>query len=379
MMQAKLYWRPSRIPGKVLLLILLAATAALLIVESFKENRTGQYYDEMLQASRLMKRGIETIRPIRAKVNPIDPELDPLRSGLIGIASSPVTSNSGHLVAKRATINPNWAAVVVRMLSDAGVQPGDKVAVAVSGSFPALNLAVYSAIQVMNLDAVIIASGSASQWGANIPGMLWIDMSRELRDAGVLNVKETAASLGAEEDRGIGLPRDGIRSIRKSIEKAGVPLLFAENREASVSERMAIYREGATRPIKVLINVGGGSATTGPDAIDHYFDTGVSRSVRARAFAMTSVMGQFLTEGIPVINLAGIKGLSARYGLPYPPLEPQGIGSGGVYHGESYRRWLAGLMIAMLLALTAFVMRSAHIALVAESGDSRPTTLKPKV
>ena len=376
MIQAKLYWRPSRIPGRVLLLLLLAALAALLVVESSKQSRTGEYYDEMLQASRLMKRGIETIRPIRARVHPIDPQLDPLRSGLIGIASSPVTSNSGHLMAKRATINPNWAAVVVRMLSDAGVAPGDKVAVAVSGSFPALNLAVYSAVEVMELDAVIIASGSASQWGANIPRMLWLDMARELREAGVFDVREAAASLGAEEDRGIGLPEEGITSIRATIERAGVPLLFAENREASVSERMAIYREGSPKPIKALINVGGGSATTGPDSIDHYFDTGLSRSVRARAFALTSVMGQFLSEGVPVINLSGIKGLSARYGLPYPPLEPQGIGAGGVYQGESYRRWLAGLMILMLLGLTAFVMRSAHIALVAESRD---TTLKPKV
>ena len=376
MIQAKLYWRPSRIPGRVLLLLLLAALAALLVVESSKQSRTGEYYDEMLQASRLMKRGIETIRPIRARVHPIDPQLDPLRSGLIGIASSPVTSNSGHLMAKRATINPNWAAVVVRMLSDAGVAPGDKVAVAVSGSFPALNLAVYSAVEVMELDAVIIASGSASQWGANIPRMLWLDMARELREAGVFDVREAAASLGAEEDRGIGLPEEGITSIRATIERAGVPLLFAENREASVSERMAIYREGSPKPIKALINVGGGSATTGPDSIDHYFDTGLSRSVRARAFALTSVMGQFLSEGVPVINLSGIKGLSARYGLPYPPLEPQGIGAGGVYQGESYRRWLAGLMILMLVGLTAFVMRSAHIALVAESRD---TTLKPKV
>ena len=376
MIQAKLYWRPSRIPGRVLLLLLLAALAALLVVESSKQSRTGEYYDEMLQASRLMKRGIETMRPIRARVHPIDPQLDPLRSGLIGIASSPVTSNSGHLMAKRATINPNWAAVVVRMLSDAGVAPGDKVAVAVSGSFPALNLAVYSAVEVMELDAVIIASGSASQWGANIPRMLWLDMARELREAGVFDVREAAASLGAEEDRGIGLPEEGITSIRATIERAGVPLLFAENREASVSERMAIYREGSPKPIKALINVGGGSATTGPDSIDHYFDTGLSRSVRARAFALTSVMGQFLSEGVPVINLSGIKGLSARYGLPYPPLEPQGIGAGGVYQGESYRRWLAGLMILMLVGLTAFVMRSAHIALVAESRD---TTLKPKV
>jgi poly-gamma-glutamate system protein len=378
-MRSKLYWRPSHVPARVLMLLLSASLVAFLTVESYTQNNTGIYYDEMLQASRLMKQGMEALQPIRARVEPINPEIDPLRSGFIGVASSPITSNSGHLVAKRATLNPNWAAVVVRLLAEAGVAPGDKVAVAVSGSFPALNLAVYSAIQTLELEAVIIASASASQWGANISEMTWIDMSRELRQARLLTLREAAVSLGAEEDRGIGLPARGIASIRASIEKAGVPLLLEDSLEASIAERLAIYRQGSGEPIKVLINVGGGSATTGPDAIDHYFDPGLSYAVAARAFTFPSVMGRFLADGIPVINLTEVKTLAFRYGLPYPPPEAEAIGAGGVYQGVAYRRWLAALMIGLLLALTAFVMRSAHIALAAEEGDARRSKLRAKV
>ncbi len=378
-MRSKLYWRPSHVPARVLLLLLLAATGAMMLVETYTKSQTGKYYDEMLQASRLMQRGMDTLKPIRARREPINPELDPLRSGLIGTASSSITSNSGHLVAKRASLNPNWAAVVVKLLADADVAAGDSVAVAVSGSFPALNLAVYSAIETLDLDAVVIASGAASQWGANISGLSWVDMSRLLREDGLLQIRESAASLGAEEDRGLGLSRKGIASLKTSIENASIPLLMPDSLEASVSERLAIYRENSASPVKVLINVGGGSATTGPDMIDHYFEPGLSWSVKPRALSVPSVMGRFLAAGVPVINLSGVKTLAARHGLPYPLSSPTSIGSGGVYEGESYRRWLAAAMIGMLIALTAFVMRSANIALVAEDGAGAQSTLRAKV
>ena len=213
----------------------------------------------------------------------------------------------------------------------------------------------------------------------NIPEMTWIDLSREFRESRLITLKEAAASLGAEEDRGIGLPSSGLASLRASIEKAGVPLLYEDSLDASISERLAIYRQGASKPIKVLINVGGGSATTGPDAIDHYFEPGLSRAVAARAFTFPSVMGRFLADGIPVINLTEVKTLAFRYGLPYPPTAAEPIGVGGVYEGVTYRRWLAALMIVLLLALTAFVMRSAHIALAAEDGDGRRSKLRAKV
>src|SRR5690625_5810483 len=127
----------------------------------------------MLSASRHVQQSIESLRPIRAPSEPLAPEVEPLRSGLIGLPTSSITSNSGSLDAKQATINPNWAAVVIRLLAEADVKPGDQVAVAVSGSFPALNLAVYTALEAMDITPLILVSGSGSQWGANVPGFAW--------------------------------------------------------------------------------------------------------------------------------------------------------------------------------------------------------------
>ena len=101
-------------------------------------------------------------------------------------------------------------------------------------------------------------------------------------------------------------------------------MVVPDNYEAAVAERIRIYREGADgEPLAALINVGGGTATTGPNAIDHFFDSGLQRSAPSRAFRVPSVMGYFLREEIPVINFSGIRSLSTRYGLPYPPQQIQ--------------------------------------------------------
>lgn len=376
----KLYWRPSKVPGRALLLLSIAAVAALFVVETFTRQQTSDNYDRMLSASRIMQEAIEVLRPIRGRIEPINPSVDPLRSGLIGVASSGITSNSGDLDSKQATINPNWAAVAIRLLDDAGVEPGDRVAVAVSGSFPALNIAVYSALQVMDVDPVIIVSGSASQWGANVPAFGWMDMARELRAARVIDIKADAATLGGIEDRGIGLDESGQQAIRRSAERADIEMVVPDNYEAAVAERIRIYREGAGgEPIAALVNVGGGTATTGPNAIDHFFGSGLQRSAPSRAFRVPSVMGYFLREEIPVINFSGIRSLSTRYDMPYPPQQMPSVGTGGVYNAEGYRRWLAGLMILLLLGLTGLIMRSANIALAASEADDHRGTMKPKV
>jgi len=375
-----MYWRPTQIPGRALLLLAVAAFVALAVVENFKASTATEYYDDMLSASRVVQEAIDVLRPIRGRIEPINPQIDPIRSGLIGVASSPFTSTSGDLEAKQATINPNWGAVAVRMLAEAGVESGDTVAVAVSGSFPALNIAVYAALEVMRLEPLIIVSGSASQWGANVPGFGWMDIARHLREAQIIDIRADAATLGGIDDRGGGLNERGIEMIRQAAERAGIEVVVPDSYAAAVADRIRIYREAADgTPIAAYINVGGAVASTGPAAIDHFFQYGPSRTAPAQAFRAPSVMGHFLRQDLPVLNFNGMLTLTTRYRLPYPPLEPISIGSGGVYQAVSYRRWLAGLMIVLLVALTGLIMRSANIALAVGGSNRSEDTLKPKV
>jgi poly-gamma-glutamate system protein len=149
----RLYWRPAHVSRGVHVLVAVIAGAALLSTERFQRVVIARDYKEKVRAARVMERGLDVLRAYRTRNGiAIDNELDPTGSGMIGPASSITTTNSGSLAAKRTTVNANWAAVLVDLLHRAGVERGDLVAVGVSGSFPALNMA-----------ALIAATWSASR------------------------------------------------------------------------------------------------------------------------------------------------------------------------------------------------------------------------
>ncbi len=371
----KVYWQSKSTSAGAQILLIIASIAALLSVQVFKKRESTADYDDMVAASKTCAEGLELIARWRRRIEPIDPKVDPLRTGIIGIVASPVTSISGHLPSKQASANPNWAAVIVQLLRKAGVREGDVVAVAASGSFPALNLASYCALEQIGARPIIILSASASQWGANVPGFTWVDMARRLRKADIIESKAVAATLGGEDDRGVGIPEQGLSILRRALERADIDLLEPGSYEEAVAERIAVYAKHAEgQPIRAFLNVGGGTATTGPPSIDHFFDPGLLRGAPPRAFTMRSVMGHFIDQEVPVINLWNISTLASRFGLPYPPKEPPRVGEGGVYRATTYRRWLAAMLALALLALTYFLTRSAGLGSIfggSRSGNDR--------
>ena len=69
---------------------------------------------------------------------PLEAGLDPNRTCLIGPQLSPLFTSLGQLEAKRTTLNPDVAGLMVYLLQVAGVSAGDTVALGASGSFPGL-------------------------------------------------------------------------------------------------------------------------------------------------------------------------------------------------------------------------------------------------
>jgi len=380
MAYTRVYWRPSQVPTSALVVLALVALGGLLMVENMRRQDTTVDYGKLVSAAQQAQDGMAHIREIRQTIRRIDADVDPLDSGLVGVSSSPVTSLSGHLPAKQTTINPNWAAVALKMLREAGVEKGDMVAVAVSGSFPALNLAAYSAIEQLGAKPIVIVSGSASQWGANVPGLTWIDMARELRKEGLIETLEVVGSLGGAEDRGIGVSERGKEIIQMAIKRADLEFLLPSNLEESVAKRIAIYSEYADgKPIRAYINIGGGSASTGPPSIDHYFEPGLITSAQPRAFAVDSVTGHFLKQGVPVLNFSGIATIAQRYGLPPTPQVAQPIGSGGVYNIMSYRRWLAGTWVMLILVMIYIVTRISGVVSAFGSTGNDARQVRPTI
>jgi hypothetical protein len=303
----KIYWRPRAVSRPALLLITLVSLAGLIMVERWKVETPQPYLEEKLAAANLAQDAFEVVKAARVDVGPpIDKTIDPSDSGLIGIPMSPVTTVFGDVSAKQTSVNPNFAAVIVEMLKEADVQEGDVVAVGMSGSFPALNICTYAACETLKVKPLVISSASASQWGANVPALLWPDMERILRnqgkkvavlgddgkpkldehgqpmfrEEGLFTTKSIAGSIGGHQDRGLGLNDEGLRLVKIAIEKNGLtPFRFeqakpitAENPmadlladfTANVNDRMALYEKAAEgMRIKAYINVGGGLVSVG--------------------------------------------------------------------------------------------------------------------
>lgn len=378
----KIYWRSSGVPlwGQVFLIAL--ALLAMVLAENLRQRDpvVDDNYATMVNAAKIMRDGMDVLQPMRAKMAPINPGFDPQRSGLVGLENSIITTNQGGRESKQTTVNPNWAAVAVKLMADAGVGRGDLVAVTISGSFPAMNLAVYSALEALEADAVIIASASSSQWGANVPGFSWLDMERALRDAGVLSLKPIYASLGGIEDRGIGISDEGIASLRNSIKRANLDMIEPANYQEAVADRIAIFREySADRSYKAFVNVGGGATIVGPPGIDDMFQSGLQKDAPARAFAVDTVMGYFLQEEIPGVHFIGIKNLANRYGLPIAPAEPVPVGNGGIYSATVYNRWLALALGLGLFGMTWLIVRSARITSIFNRAGNHGKITKPMV
>ncbi len=352
----KLYWRPSGISRIQLLLIALVAALCLTAVEQLPRVKRQPYFAEKVAAARLASAAMAAIKEEKARRGiPIDPEADPFGSGMIGSVVTAVTSNTGHLPAKIMSTNPNFAAVVVALLKEAGVREGDVVALGTSGSFPAMNVAAYAALQTLKTKPIVISSASSSEWGATDEDYLWLDMEQTLYQKKLVTFRSVAASRGGIDDRGFGISRQGRALLDAAIERAQLPNIEPRSLPEAIEQRMNLYYEHAgDKSIAAYINVGGGSASVGTHVGKKLFVPGLNTV--APKGATDSVMTRFVQEGVPVIHISGIAELAASYGLPLEFSAPEPVGAGGVYARVEYNPWYASLGIAaILLTMFAFM------------------------
>lgn len=370
----KLYWRPAQVSRLVHVLVAVFAVASLLAAERFKVVDIQPHFEEKLEAASRMRRGMEAIRIERIRnVAPVDREVDPTDSGMLGQASSPTTTSTGSLEAKRTTANANWAAVLVDLLLEAGVRKGDLVAVGVSGSFPALNLAAFVAADVLGLEVVSLAGVGASSFGANFSSFTWLDMERVLIAAKIIPGGTVAASLGGTQDRAVGILSSGRRRLRRAIDRNSVAFIEADDPIASIERRMHIYAEQAAgRRYAVYVNVGGSLVSIGPKSVKRLYRPGLNLRPNPRGVGVDSVMMRFLRDGVPVINLTKVVALAERYGLPVAPTELPPVGTGLVYEKREHSKaLLAGLLVLLLVALYGLLKLELGARIAALGGKRR--------
>jgi len=333
------------------------------------------YFDEKVNASELASQAIEAIRTAQVGENiVVDPVADPNATGLIGDQFTIITTDRGSLTAKLTTTNPNWAAVVLDMLHEAGVQAGDKVAVAYTGSMPALNIAALAAIHTIGAQPVIISSVGASMWGANNPELAWLDMENILAEKNVFEYRSIAASLGGRGDRGGNVSPEGRRIIREIIERNGVRKIEEPTIDASIDRRMEAYVERLDKGEKyaAYINIGGGLGSIGSSQNMVPIRPGVNRRIPDANYPLEGAMIRIGKTGTPVINLTEITQLADRYGLPIAPEPIPDIPHGDVYFENRYRLGIViPVFIIYILMVYAVIRVDIYSVLFTAKGKKK--------
>lgn len=339
------------------LALLLVAAAALVAALASTSASGGHAWLQIRQrrASEVMAKGIAVIRAERAARGAWDLTADPNRTGLIGPRSTPITTSVGVLTAKRTATNPNMAAVIVRMLWEAGVRPGSVVAMGFSGSFPSLNLAGLAAAGALEVRPLVITALGASNWGATDPTFTWLDLEAVLVRNGI-GARSIAASIGGERDRGLDLLPEGRRLLHDTIARHRVRSIDAPDLQTSSKIRMGMYVDGAAgRPIAAFVNIGGAQANLGACEALFLRAPGRVRTLPPCPADREGVAFQFFRRGIPVITLLNVRAIAIAQGLPIDPQPLPHPGRGGLYAAD--RTFMPSVALIAVIALAAGALR----------------------
>ncbi|MBM9501682.1 poly-gamma-glutamate system protein [Leptospira sp. 201903071] len=336
------------------------------IVEFFPDVKPTAEFEIKQRASQRAFRCFQKIAEIREKRGlKLDPVLDPSRSGLIGVELSSVTSSSGKLTSKQASIHPDFAIWFVDRFLEAGLKKDDVIAVGISGSFPALNIALYTAADTMGIKINTIGSVSSSQYGANLPDLLWPDMENFLFQEGIIFQKTNVFSTGGIDDQGIGIGEIGVKQIRDSIRKNGYPYLSVSSFEDSLLKRIDIYENSK---VSLYVNVGGGTVSTGTSLGKKKIPRGLVKTLEEFSELPDSILKYYLEKKIPVLHVIGIESISEESGMRYKKGQIPKPGTSDLLYTKTKNRWLSGLLFLLICFL--IWKFSPWISLGKEEGDT---------
>jgi poly-gamma-glutamate system protein len=333
--------------------------------------------EKMAAASRTL-RCFEAIREARLGTPAsLDQENDPGASGLIGQEFTLTTTDRGVLEAKLTSVNPNFAAVFVQYFHDLGLRPGDPVAIAMTGSFPALNIAVVAAAEEMRLKPIVTASVGSSMWGANEPDFTWLDMERLLCEKNLIKTRSVAASIGGSNDRGRGLSPKGRAMLKEAIERNGVVLISEPILEQSIAKRLEIYgRESGARGVRAFVNIGGGSASTGTQQNADLIKPGISRVLPDYNWTQQGLIHKFAKMRIPIIHILNVDVIAREHGLPLTPEVMPPVGEGDIFFRQAYDLRIVIPAFLTYLVFCFGVLRARHRAAVS-ARDVTPSVASP--
>lgn len=350
----------------VLIILGLIAIGLMLLVEQTKHEQTQDHFQEKMKAARLMQQSIDHLKATHFKDEvAVDNINDPNDTRIIGTRFSSITSGRGSLPIKLSTANPNFAALVVQLFKDAGVRKGDHVAIGATGSFPALNIAACAAAEVLEVDLSLITSVTSSSWGANDPNFTFLDMHTSLQKAGLFTHQILASSIGANQDIGRTLSREGRDDARKAVARNEITFINEGSLTKNIQSRIAQFEtreQELAKEIILYVNIGGGVASLGSDVNSASFPSGLTQEPKLDLFAdKTGMMFHMASKGVPIINLKNIQVLMTKYELPRDPVPMPLPGEGKLFYDLKYNvRYVLGATALLVFLIVGVILYDRH-------------------
>jgi poly-gamma-glutamate system protein len=344
----------------ILLILAVLSVACFVIVEMTKVDKKQDWYNEKLQAAQLAEKANAHIKLIHyGDAEILDNINDPNETGLIGEEFTSITTGEGSLPIKLSTTNPNFAAMVVQLIKDAELEKGDNVAVCMTGSFPGLNIATLAAIQTLELNPVIICSVTSSGWGATNPEFTWLDMQNELNKANLITAKSVAASIGGNQDIGMALSNEGRQKVMDAINRNNVNFINNDSLPLNIAERLKYINDFSKgKPIKLFINIGGGTASIGSDANGNAVPSGLNEDIMLKDIPdKQGILFEMAKSRIPIIHLLNLEGLMKTYDLPRNPVPLPEVGTGKLFIHKKYN---LPVVIISTLSLISLIIAVAY-------------------
>ncbi|MCP4574003.1 MAG: poly-gamma-glutamate system protein [bacterium] len=333
-----------------LALVFAIATIGWLLVQRYgRAPEPAPYRAEAETAARLATRAFAAVDSVkRARGMEIASDTPVRWRALLGGDYTPLTTTLGSREAKEVSTNPAWAALLVGMLTEAGVRPGDTVGILGSGSFPALVLSALSAVSALEAEPLLMVSLGASSYGANQREATILDLMDWVRRSGVLDPRSALASPGGEDDAGGGMSREGRTWLAEAAARNGTELV----RFGSLAEAIAARTElmSASR-VAAVVNIGGGQAALGRCPHTAVLPVGIWREVPDCRCVERGALVRMAEAGVPAIHLLSVRRLAAWHGLDYEP--------GACYNDNGVlttrlrpqKPWILAALTAILLPL----------------------------
>lgn len=353
--------RTSKTQLRLLCLLAAFLWCTVFVSSAWADTVDTSCYDEQIDAYARMNRAMEAVKRRKQQLGIALSPLDTRETGMIGEEYNALTTTLGALEAKRTTADPNMAAMIVRMLTDAGLTRGDRVGAGFSGSFPALNIAVLSACDAMGISITYISSVGASTYGANNPLFTFPEMAHYLYKTGFISSDSALVTMGGDYDTGFGMDESLSNSVRQRLDACGLLVMEQPDYSANLDARKALYD---AQVIECFVAVGGNTTSLGLGENAVTIGQGLLKSELSieQVDQKSGLVQWYLSRGLPVINLLNIKQIVANYGMPFDPAVTLAPGESAVFRTPRYPRvpLVIGAVGAACVFCVCIRLRKSH-------------------